>query len=122
MNLKIFFCNIKSDPTYFTHDPPPVWLKCIAMSTFWHFDAAESMTRWGAGLSHHAPARSHGQNGGERIEYGHRAVWYAFGMAGNTDIVNVQPTEEQIQKFNTDVEYIDYENNKPMTQHQFRMK
>ncbi len=47
MNLKIFFCNIKSDPAYFTHDPPPVWLKCIAMSTFWHFDAAESMTRWG---------------------------------------------------------------------------
>lgn len=47
----------------------------------------------------HAPARPKGQNRNERIEYGRRAVWYAFGTAGDIDIANVQPTQEQIQGF-----------------------
>ena len=50
-------------------------------------------------LFRHTPARPHGQNRDERIEYGHRVVWYAFGTAGDIDIANVQPTEEEILKF-----------------------
>lgn len=73
-------------------------------------------------LYRHTPARPHGQNRDERIDYGRRVVWYAFGTAGDIDIANIQPTEEQIQKFNTEAEYIDHENNKPMTQQPFRMK
>jgi len=42
----------------------------------------------------HSPARPVGQNRDERIEYGRRAVWYAFGTAGDIDIANVQPTED----------------------------
>ena len=48
----------------------------------------------------HAPGRPVGQNRDERIEYGRRVVWYAFGTAGDIDIANVQPTEAEIQKFN----------------------
>ena len=52
----------------------------------------------------HAPARPKGQNRDERIEYGCRVVWYAFGTAGDIDIANVQPTQEQIQCFNSETE------------------
>lgn len=48
----------------------------------------------------HTPARPNGQSRDERIEYGRRVVWYAFGTAGDIDIANVLPTQEQIQKFN----------------------
>ena len=54
----------------------------------------------------HAPARPVGQNRDERIEYGRRVVWYAFGTAGDIDIANVRPTEEEIQEFNTEAELI----------------
>ncbi len=50
-------------------------------------------------LFRHSPARPHGQNRDERIEYGHRVVWYAFGTAGDIDIANIQPTEEDIWRF-----------------------
>ena len=55
-------------------------------------------------LFRHTPARPHGQNRDERIEYGRRVVWYAFGTAGDIDITNVQPTEEDIQRFNREAE------------------
>lgn len=48
-------------------------------------------------LYRHTPARPHGQNRDERTEYGRRTVWYAFGTAGDIDIANVQPTEEEVQ-------------------------
>ena len=51
-------------------------------------------------LYRHTPARPHGQNRDERIDYGRRVVWYAFGTAGDIDIANVQPTEEDILRFN----------------------
>ncbi len=50
-------------------------------------------------LYRHAPARPVGQNRDERIEYGRRVVWYAFGTAGDIDIANVRPTEENIWRF-----------------------
>lgn len=49
-------------------------------------------------LYRHTPARPHGQNRDERIDYGRRVVGYAFGTAGDIDIANVQPTQEQIEK------------------------
>ena len=52
----------------------------------------------------HAPARPNGQGRSERIEYGRRVVWYAFGTAGDIDIANVLPTEEDILKFNREAE------------------
>ena len=51
-------------------------------------------------LYRHTPARPHGQNRDERIDYGRRVVWYAFGTAGDIDIANINPTPEQIRKFN----------------------
>lgn len=50
-------------------------------------------------LYRHTPARPKGQNRDERIDYGRRVVWYAFGTAGDIDIANSQPTPEQVQKF-----------------------
>ena len=61
-------------------------------------------------LYRHAPARSNGQSRDERIEYGRRVVWYAFGTAGDIDIANINPTPGQIQKYNT--EATEKENNK----------
>ncbi len=60
-------------------------------------------------LYRHSPARPHGQNRDERIEYGRRVVWYAFGTAGDIDIANVQPTEADIQKFNREAEEMERE-------------
>ncbi|WP_165072857.1 relaxase/mobilization nuclease domain-containing protein [Desulfovibrio sp. ZJ200] len=57
-------------------------------------------------LFRHTPARLHGQSRDERIEYGRRVVWYAFGTAGDIDIANVRPTKEEIQRFNRDAEDI----------------
>ncbi len=54
-------------------------------------------------LYRHTPARPHGQNRDERIDYGRRAVWYAFGTAGDIDIANIDPTPEQIQKVSREV-------------------
>ncbi|MFQ9868319.1 MAG: hypothetical protein ACLRWP_16270 [Bilophila wadsworthia] len=54
-------------------------------------------------LYRHAPAHPVGQNRDERIEYGRRVVWYAFGTAGDIDIANVRPTEEEIQKFTREI-------------------
>ena len=50
-------------------------------------------------LFRHAPARPNGQSRDERIEYGHRVVWYAFGTAGDIDIANIRPTEEEIRNY-----------------------
>lgn len=36
-------------------------------------------------LYRHTPARPKGENRDERIEYGRRVVWYAFGTAGNIE-------------------------------------
>ena len=49
-------------------------------------------------LYRHTPARPHGQNRDERIDYGRRAVWYAFGTAGDIDIANINPAPEQLKK------------------------
>ncbi|WP_301188206.1 TraI/MobA(P) family conjugative relaxase [uncultured Desulfovibrio sp.] len=57
----------------------------------------------------HTPARPTGQSRDERIEYGRRVVWYAFGTAGDIDIANVQPTMEHIQKFNLEAEKMERE-------------
>ena len=54
-------------------------------------------------LYRHTPARPHGQNRDERIAYGRRVVWYAFGTAGDIDIANINPTQEQIQKVSSEV-------------------
>ena len=56
----------------------------------------------------HAPARPKGQNRDERIEYGRRAVWYAFGTAGDIDITNINPTPEQIQGFVHETEQVEH--------------
>ena len=53
--------------------------------------------------------RPHGQNRDERIDYGRRVVWYAFGTAGDIDIANINPTQEQIQKFNREAEDMERE-------------
>ena len=54
-------------------------------------------------LYRHTPARPHGQNRDERIDYGRRVVGYAFGTAGDIDIANIDPTPEQIQKVSREV-------------------
>ena len=53
-------------------------------------------------LYRHPPARPKGQNRDERIDYGRRVAWYAFGTAGDIDIANINPTQEQIQKYTTE--------------------
>ena len=53
-------------------------------------------------LYRHTPARPHGQNRDEQIDYSRRVGWYAFGTAGDIDIANIQPTQEQIQKYTTE--------------------
>ena len=58
-------------------------------------------------LFRHTPRRPHGQSRGERIAYGHRAVWYAFGTAGDVDIANIQLTQDQVQKFIAEAEQIE---------------
>ena len=60
-------------------------------------------------LYRHTPARPHGQNRDERTEYGRRVVGYAFGTAGDIDIANINPTQEQIQKFNRECEEMEQE-------------
>lgn len=55
-------------------------------------------------LYRHTPARPHGQNRDERIDYGRRVVGYAFGTAGDIDIANISPTQEQINNFVQNVE------------------
>ena len=62
--------------------------------------AGYTMQEVASELYRHTPARPHGQNRDERIDYGRRVVWYAFGTAGDIDIANIQPTQEQIQSFN----------------------
>ncbi len=58
-------------------------------------------------LYRHSPARPHGQNRDERIDYIRRVGWYAFGTAGDIDIANIQPTQEHIQKFLAEAEPIE---------------
>lgn len=60
-------------------------------------------------LYRHSPARPKGQNRDERIDYGRRVVWYAFGTAGDIDIANINPTMEQIQNFNHEAEELERE-------------
>lgn len=55
-------------------------------------------------LYRHTPARPKGQNCDERIDYGRRVVWYAFGAAGDIDIANVNPTPKHIKKFVSEIE------------------
>ena len=57
-------------------------------------------------LYRHTPARPHGQNRDERIDYGRRVVGYAFGTAGDIDIANIDPTQEQIQKTDIEAKYL----------------
>ncbi len=73
-------------------------------------------------LFRHTPARPHGQNRDERIEYGRRVVWYAFGTAGDIDIANIQPTEEQIQTFVKEVERSEKKNLQTVHRQTLRMK
>ena len=61
-------------------------------------------------LYRHSPARPKSQySKDEKIEYGHRVIWYAFGTAGDIDLAYFQPTEEKIQKFNQEAEQIERE-------------
>ena len=60
-------------------------------------------------LYRHTPARPHGQNRDERIDYGRGVVWYAFGTAGDIDIANINPAQEQILKFVKEVEPVEKE-------------
>ena len=57
-------------------------------------------------LYRHTPASPHGQNRDERIDYGRRVVGYAFGTAGDIDIANINPTQEQIQKTDIEAKYL----------------
>ena len=61
-------------------------------------------------LYRHSPARPKGQNRDERIDYGHRVVWYAFGTAGDIDVANTHPALEQIRNYVREVEQIKKEN------------
>ena len=69
-------------------------------------------------LYRHTPARPHGQNRDERIDYGRRVVWYAFGTAGDIDIANIQPTMEQIRKITQEAEQT-VPKNSPTVHHKF---
>jgi hypothetical protein len=40
-------------------------------------------------------------------EYGHRAVWYAFGVAGDVDIAEFRPTPEKILSFHQEAERLE---------------
>jgi hypothetical protein len=40
-------------------------------------------------------------------EYGHRAVWYAFGVAGDIDIADFKPTPEKILSFHQEAEQME---------------
>ena len=57
-------------------------------------------------LFRHTPARPHGQNRDERIDYGRRAVWYAFGTAGDIDIANINPTPKQLLEITSEIKEI----------------
>ena len=57
-------------------------------------------------LYRHTPARPHGQNRDERIDYGRRAVWYAFGTAGDIDIANINPTPKQLLEITSEIKEI----------------
>lgn len=62
-------------------------------------DAADEIFR-------HTPARLHGQDRAERIDYCRRLTDYAFGAVGEIDLTSVRPTPEQIQKFNRESDSI----------------
>ena len=55
-------------------------------------------------LFRHPPARPYGQTPDEMTEYGRREVGYSSETAGDVDIANVQPTEEEFRKFNQEAE------------------
>jgi hypothetical protein len=48
-------------------------------------------------------------------EYGHRAVWYAFGVAGDIDIADFRPTPEKILSFHQEAERLETETEKERT-------
>lgn len=73
-------------------------------------------------LYRHSPARPKGQNRDERIDYGRRVVWYAFGTAGDIDIANIQPTEEQIWKFVREIEPVEKRSLQAVHRQTLRMK
>ena len=68
------------------------------------------------------PRPPHGQNRDERIDYGRRVVWYAFGTAGDIDIANINPAQEQILKFVKEVEPVERENLQTVHRQTLRMK
>jgi hypothetical protein len=57
-------------------------------------------------------------------EYGHRAVWYAFGAAGDIDIADFKPTPEQIVSFHQEAERLEMERERVMEPQRpmFRMR
>ena len=73
-------------------------------------------------LYRHSPARPKGQNRDERIDYGRRGVRYAFGTAGDIDIANIQPTEEQIWKFVREIEPVEKRSLQAVHRQTLRMK
>ena len=68
------------------------------------------------------PARPHGQNRDERIDYGRGVVWYTFVTAGDIDIANINPAQEQILKFVKEVEPVERENLQTVHRQTLRMK
>ena len=73
-------------------------------------------------LYRHTPARPHGQNRNERINYGRRVVGYAFGTAGDIDIANINPAQEQIWNFVKEVEPVEKESLQTVIRQTIRMK
>lgn len=53
------------------------------------------------------PRPPHGQSRDERIDYGRGVVWYVSGTAGDIDIANTSPTQEQIQNFIREAEPVE---------------
>lgn len=47
----------------------------------------------------HTPARPHGQDRAERIDYSPRLTGYAFSAVGDIHLAAVRPTPEQIEVF-----------------------
>ena len=73
-------------------------------------------------LYRHTSARPHGQNRDERIDYSRRVGWYAFGTAGDIDIANINPTQEQILKFVKEVEPVEKESLQTVHRQTLRIK
>lgn len=72
-------------------------------------------------MERHTPAPANDMERRENIRCRQRLLAYAFGTAGDIDIAAVQPTLEQIQKYNSEAEQIERDRIEP-TQPAFRLR